>query len=327
VIAQAAVDPYRFQPHPEVWVLVAGLIALGTYAVKVIGPKVVPEGEPIATRRQKVLFATGLLLLWICSDWPIHDLAEDYLYSIHMSQHLVLTMIVPPVLLLAVPEWLGRLVLAPETRIGGFLATFARPVPAAIIFAAATMLTHWSSVVDLSLRNGAFHFGIHVLIVMAAILVWMPVCSPLPELRASLPAQMVYLFLLSVPPTVPGAWLTVAEDVVYQGYDRAERLWGISVIADQQTAGLIMKLAGGFYLWGVIVVLFFKWSAKHEALNADARQERTRMRAEARSAEARLAPVGSAPGRSEADDSALTYESVAAQFEASGPAPAEADRG
>ncbi len=57
---------------------------------------------------------------------------------------------------------------------------------------------------------------------------WMPVCGPVPELRLSLPGQMIYLFLMSIVPTVPAAWLTFAEGVVYSAYDIPERLWGIS---------------------------------------------------------------------------------------------------
>ena len=74
---------------------------------------------------------------------------------------------------------------------------------------------------------------------------WMPVCGPLPELRFALPAQMVYLFLQSIIPTVPAGWLTFAEGVVYQSYDVLPRVWGISVTDDQQMAGLIMKVGGG----------------------------------------------------------------------------------
>ena len=73
---------------------------------------------------------------------------------------------------------------------------------------------------------------------------------------------MVYLFLMSIIPTVPGAWLTFAEGAVYKAYDTPFRLCGISVTADQQAAGLIMKLVGGGFLWVVIAVLFFRW-AKH----------------------------------------------------------------
>jgi putative membrane protein len=90
------------------------------------------------------------------------------------------------------------------------------------------------------------------------------VCGPITELRVSLPTQMVYLFLTSIIPTVPAAWLTFAEGAVYSAYDIPVRMWGLSVTSDQQAAGLIMKLGGGTFLWVIITLLFFRWARRHE---------------------------------------------------------------
>ena len=106
---------------------------------------------------------------------------------------------------------------------------------------------------------------LHVLVVSTSLLMWLPVCGPVPELRIGVAGAMIYLFLQSVVPTVPAAWLTFAEDVVYQAYDTPVRLWGISVTDDQQLAGAIMKTAGGFYLWAIVIYLFFtKFAARHD---------------------------------------------------------------
>jgi putative membrane protein len=98
--------------------------------------------------------------------------------------------------------------------------------------------------------------------VSTAFLLWMPVCGPLPELRISYPAQMLYLFVTSIIPTVPAGWLTFADGVVYSAYNVPARMWGINVTSDQQAAGAIMKLAGGSYLWIIITLRFFQWAAK-----------------------------------------------------------------
>ena len=63
----ASPDIWRFQPHPEVWVLVAGLATLYTYAIKVIGPRAVPAGQPVVRRRQVGCFIAGLTILWLAS--------------------------------------------------------------------------------------------------------------------------------------------------------------------------------------------------------------------------------------------------------------------
>jgi putative membrane protein len=264
-VVVAAVDVWRWVPHPEVWVLVAGLAVLYTYAGRVIGPKVVPAGTAPISRVQRRWFGLGLVLLWVAADWPVHDIGEEHLYFVHMVQHTLITLVVPPVMLLATPEWLARLIMG-RGRVEGVLRGFARPVPAAIAFNALALLSHWQVIVNGASSNGLFHYGMHTALVLTALLFWIPVCGPLPELRMSQPAQMIYLFVASIVPTVPGAWLTFAEGAVYSVYDTPDRLWGITVTSDQQIAGLVMKLGAGSYLWMLITLIFFRWASRQDAL-------------------------------------------------------------
>ncbi len=257
----------RWTPHPEVWLLVAGVIALGVYVDRVIAPKVPASARgdrPAITRRQKAFFVAGVLVLWVASDWPLHDIAEQYLYLFHMIQHLLLTMVMPPLFWLATPAWLAELVVSRGSRGWGILSRVARPVPAAVIFNALVIATHWTVMVNTSVQIGPFHYTVHVVLVTAAFLMWIPVCGPWKELRLSAIGQCVYLFAQSIIPTVPGAWLTMADGPVYGAYDHLPRLWDISVVNDQQYAGLFMKVGGGAYLWTLIIVIFFRWSLKLE---------------------------------------------------------------
>jgi putative membrane protein len=259
----AAADYWRWQPHPEVWLLVGGLVVLYVYALRSLGPRLVPAGQPVVTRAQKRWFGVGMVLLWLASDWPMHDIAEEYLYSVHMIQHMLLTFLIPPVMLLATPEWLARIVIG-DGPIGRLFLRIARPIPAAVIFNVIQLTTHWSGIVNASVENGLLHYGIHTVVVFTALAVWMPVVSPLPEYRVSPPAQCIHLFLTSIVPTIPAAWLALAEGVLYEAYDTPDRLLGISVTSDQQAAGLIMKLGGGVFLWLIIVIVFFRWSAQQD---------------------------------------------------------------
>lgn len=256
-------DYFRWQWHPEVWVLLAGLIGLYVYAAKALGPRLVPAGTPAVTRNQKRWFVVGIVLTWIAADWPMHDIAEEYLYSVHMLQHMLLTFIIPPVMLMATPEWLARIVIG-DGRIGRAFLRLARPIPAAVVFNAVQLLTHWSGIVNASVENGPLHYALHTVVVITALAVWMPVVSPLPEYRINPPAQCIHLFLTSIVPTIPAAWLALADGVLYEAYDKPARLWGIGVTSDQQAAGLIMKLGGGVFLWTIIVLIFFRWSASQD---------------------------------------------------------------
>jgi putative membrane protein len=273
LLAAEEVDFWRWVPHPEVWVLVVGLVGLYAYAARAIGPKALPAGVPAVTRQQVAWFAAGIVLLWFASDWPVHDIGERYLYLVHMSQHLVLTLMVPPIMLLATPEWLARLIVG-RGRVDRWVHQLARPVPALVLFNGLVLFSHVQGVVNLSSENGLFHYVLHTALVLSAVLLWIPVCGPLPELRIPMPAQMLYLFVTSIIPTVPGAWLTFAEGAVYSAYDIPARLGGISVTSDQQVAGLIMKLAGGTYLWMIIATIFFMWATRQD-YDADRRGKRS----------------------------------------------------
>ena len=296
-------EPWRWQPHPEVWFLVVALIGLAWYATTRVGRKAARPGEPVLTRPQ-VAWGTGaLVLLLVASDWPVHDLAEEHSYAVHMAQHLLVSFVVPAMALLATPAWLARLVVG-NGRGYRVLKKLARPVPATIIFNAVVLFTHWPAVVSAAVDNGPLHYSLHVLLVAAALLMWLPVCGPLPELRFPLPTQMVYLFAQSILPTVPAGWLTFADGVVYPSYDVLPRVFGLSATDDQQLAGLIMKIVGGFYLWTIIATLFIRFASKH--MDDD----------RARGVELdRRAPVVSPSGET------LTWEQVERELSATGPAP------
>lgn len=266
--------PYAWHAHPSVWVLMAGLLGGWWWALRRFGPRHTAPGRPAATRLQTVCWVTGVLTLWVAADWPVHDLSERYLYSVHMTQHLLITLVAPPLLLLGTPAWLAREILAPPV-LYRLVRRLARPIPAMIAFNALLVITHWPAFVDATLHSELLHFTAHALIFFSALLMWCPVVAPLPELRPLSPAaQMLYLFLQSIVPTVPASFLVFAERPIYRFYEHVPRLWGLSAGEDQQIAGLLMKLGGGLLLWMLIAVLFFKWHAADEQNDRESRRWR-----------------------------------------------------
>jgi len=252
----AGVDPWRFQAHVEVWLLMIAIISSYVYAIKVIGPRVVPHGV-VVTRRQIQAFTAGALLMWIASDWPIHDIAEEYLYSVHMMQHMMLSYFVPPLMLLATPKWLFDAIFG-TGRAYRAIKFLSRAPVAGLLFNVMVMVAHIPDVVNRSVSNGPMHYSLHILLVLTSLLMWMPICGPERSFRLQYGGMMIYLFLMSVIPTVPAAWLTFAEGSVYKHYDIPVRVWGLSVTTDQQLAGAVMKSAGSMFLWTIIVIIFFR---------------------------------------------------------------------
>ena len=249
------IDPWRYQQHLEIWVLIIGLIIAFVYAIRVLGPKVVPSVEVIS-RKQIRIFSLMIFLLLISTDWPLHDIAEEYLYSMHMLQHTILTYIIPPLALLATPEWLFRLLVG-RGRTYRVIRFLTRPVIAAVTYNAVLLITHIPALVNRSAAGGPLHYSLHVLLVFSALMLWTPICGPAKEWRMSYGAMMVYLFCTSLVPSIPAGWLTFAEGSVYNHYDTPVRVWGMSVLSDQQLAGGIMKLGGAVFLWALIITIFF----------------------------------------------------------------------
>lgn len=224
------------------------------------------DERPVATSGQVWSWTIGVALIWVAGSWPVHDLAEGYFYSVHMVQHMLFTLAVAPLLLLGTPTWLARRIV-PGDRARGALRQVCRPVVGVIQFNAVLVLSHWPAVVEATLHHHMLHLVAHAVLLGSALAMWMVVVSPLPEVpRAKPPTQMLYLFLMTIVPTVPASFLTFNSKPLYHFYEHVPRLWGWSALSDQQIAGLIMKIVGGFYLWVVIAIVFFRWHQREERL-------------------------------------------------------------
>jgi putative membrane protein len=249
-----------FHVHPDVWLLLGSIWFAYTVALHRhdwSSPKELAE-----RRRRRTLFTAGMLTLWIGSTWPMHDLAERSLYSIHMVQHLAYTLVAAPLVVAGIPAWMWRDLLRPRAVTVAF-RFLTRPVVALVLFNGILLFTHWPEVVTAAVGSEWIHFGLHVLLFGSAIVMWWPVLSPLPELPAlAPPAQMLYLFLQSLAPTIPASFLTFGHTMLYPVYATFPRVWGLSALDDQLIAGLVMKLVGGLILWGFIAAIFFNWYAR-----------------------------------------------------------------
>ena len=136
------------------------------------------------------------------------------------------------------PAWLLRRLLRPRpvATAFGFLT---RPLVALIVLQRLLLFVHWPAVVELSVRSERLHFGLHVMLVSTALLMWWPVMSPLPEYPPlPAPGQMLYLFLQSLAPTIPASFLTFGDHLLYPVYATFPRIWGICALTDQLIAGL-----------------------------------------------------------------------------------------
>ena len=206
---------------------------------------------------------------------PLHELGDNYLFGAHMVQHLLLMLMAPPLLLLGTPPWLLRPLLR-SPRVMKFARLLTLPVVAFILFNVVFVLWHVPALYDLALRERGIHILEHLMFIVAGVIMWWPILSPLPELpRSPYLIQMLYLFVQPTVPAILGALITFSGTVLYSWYAEAPRIWGISAHTDQQMGGLMMWVPGGFAFLLTLAVVFLIWDS-HE--NSETRRERTESR-------------------------------------------------
>ena len=217
--------------------------------------------RPASRVPRPALFATGLLILFASLNGPLHDLSDEYLFSAHMVQHLLLTMVVPPLLIAGTPAELLR----PALRFTAVRVVAERLTTAPItfaIFSLALVAWHLPPLYNLAMALRPVHIAQHLSFLVASTLMWWPLMSSVPELpRLPYASQMLYTFLLTLPMTVISIFITYAEHILYPAYQWAPRIWGLSPLEDQRLGGLIMWIPGGLIFLGVLSVIFFRWSA------------------------------------------------------------------
>jgi putative membrane protein len=257
-IPQSTSEVLAFHLHLDVVGMVVALVAGYEYGIRRLGPLYAPKGEIVVTTAQRVAFYSGVFSLLFVSSWPIHDIGEGSLFIFHMIEHMAIGLVAPPLLLLGMPWWLLRLIVKPIMPVVKFLT---RPLIALFAFNAMLGIIHIPAFVELMVTGPEWvHFVIHAILLITGLMMWWPVISPLPEFPQLSPfMKMGYLFLQSLVPTIPASFLTLGDSALYTVYEEFPRLWGLSAHSDQVIAGLIMKLGGGFLLWGFIAWVFFSW--------------------------------------------------------------------
>ena len=272
-LPQTTDEVLAFHLHLDVIGLLLALGAAYEMGIRRLGPEVAPRGESAVSLRQRVLFYGGLGSLLIVSSWPIHDLGSGSLFVFHMAEHMVFALIAPPLLLWGTPWWLIRWLVKPIMPVVRFVT---HPIVALIIFNAMLGLLHVPGVVELMLRSELAHFTLHALLLVAGIIMWWPVVSPLPELPQLSPILKIgYLFLQSLVPTIPASFLTLGDNALYTIYEELPRVWGLSAHSDQVLAGLLMKIVGGLIIWGFMAGIFFSWWAEEQRYDQADRRARS----------------------------------------------------
>lgn len=223
-----------------------------------------PEGAAPASRAQVVSFTGGTVLLFLSLNGPIHDLSDNFLFSAHMIQHLLITLIVPPLWLLGLPEWALQPLLRRRPLLAAARAV-TNPFVAFAVYNVVFIGWHFPEMYDWALVDHNAHILQHMMFIGAAVLMWWPVVSPVPELdRIGTPMRLIYLFALGIPMSIVSAIITLSDVPLYPWYEAAPRVFEIDALEDQQLGGAIMWVPGMIVFWIAITILFFRWSTREQ---------------------------------------------------------------
>jgi putative membrane protein len=214
---------------------------------------------------QGVAFAAAMLALLAALVSPIDGLGDDYLFSAHMVQHLLLGDLAPLLLLLS----LSRVIMRPATRrlvaLERTLGPLAHPLTGLLIWLFVLYLWHVPALYDAALEQPVVHLLEHASFFGAGLAVWWPLVQPVP-MRRSLTGMrpLAYVGGAKFGLAALGLYLTWSSSVLYGYYEQVPRIWGLSPLEDQNIGGVIMMVEQSLTFVVVLVWVLVGMLARSE---------------------------------------------------------------
>jgi cytochrome c oxidase assembly factor CtaG len=252
----------RWNWEPSILIGTALITGFYLYAIGPLHKRYQPD-EQVKTG-QTICFLLGILIMFLALVSPLDELGDSYLFSAHMVQHLCLTIVGPPLLLLGTPEWFVKPLFRNKV-VFKIAKALTYPAVAFVLYNVDFWLWHAPPLYNATLENQNIHILEHLTFIVFGILYWWPIFSPSQDLpRLSIGGQVLYLFFSGMPSVLLGAGLTFAPPL-YAPYLAAPRVWGISAATDQQLGGLIMWIPVSLGYIVIMSVLFIRRMQQQEA--------------------------------------------------------------
>ena len=214
---------------------------------------------------QALAFAGAMVALLVALVSPIDGLGEDYLFSAHMGQHLLLGDIAPLLLLLALTRVIMRPATRRLTRIERALGRLASPLTGLLVWLVVMYLWHVPALYDAAVEHPAVHLLEHASFFAAGIALWWPLIQPVPMRRRLTGMQPLgYIAAAKVGLAALGLYLAWSTTALYPYYEETPRIWGLTPVEDQNIGGVLMMVEQSFTLVLVMVALFVRMLTRSE---------------------------------------------------------------
>lgn len=225
------------------------------------------EGSARGARpRHAIAFAAAMVVMLVAVASPLDGLGEEYLFTAHMTQHILLGDIAPLLVLLS----LSRVIMRPATRrlqrVEVALGRFAHPVTGLLVWFALVYFWHIPALYVAAIENPAVHALEHASFFAAGVAVWWPLVQPVPMRRRMTGlAPFAYIGAAKAGLAALGLFLTWSSTVAYPFYETVPRVWGLSAIEDQNLGGAIMMVEQSLTFVTVLVAVFVRMLSSSEA--------------------------------------------------------------
>lgn len=213
------------------------------------------SGRRVPLWRQ-LCFGAGLATISVALFSPIGHIAGELVLA-HMVEHLMIGDVASLLIVLGLTRSLLQPILA--IRVFDRLQVLTHPLLAFPLWAVNFYVWHVPAIYDAAYGTAPLHALEHTSFLFFGCLMWMPIFGPLPKPQWFTAAWKVgYVIAVRFTGAILGNVLMWSGSVLYPIYRPGERYWGISAIADQSTAGVIMMVEGIFLALGVLAWVFFE---------------------------------------------------------------------
>ena len=241
------VPPSQLSTH---WIEPPAVVVLAVLAVTLFGYGVIRlrrRGRAdLAGADRVLLFSAGLALVALPLVSPLDGVADRYLLSAHMLQHVLIADAGPALLVLAVRGPLGFFLLpAPVLRrlaaLRPLLRVLVRPDVAFLLWVGTFLGWHFPGAYDYTLLHPWAHEVEHATFVLAGTLAWIQIVDPTRRAHLTRGGRALFVFGMFVLGTAIVDGLLFSRAPAYAVYAaQPHRVFGLSALLDQRLAAVVM---------------------------------------------------------------------------------------
>jgi cytochrome c oxidase assembly factor CtaG/cytochrome c2 len=262
----------------EPWVLISLAVAAMWYWLGVRRLRQERGNTTLIDKGRQLCFAAGLFVVFIALVSPIDTIGEQ-LFSVHMVQHLLLLLAAAPLIVIGRPalaflwafapaqrKWLGGVWVS--GRLARVIEFLMRPVLVWVIFAGVFIFWHIPRPYTWALRHELIHDFEHLSFFISALMFWTIVIEPSGRRRIDYGTTILFVATMAIMSGLPGALMILTTRPFYLAHAHTVGHWGLTLLQDQQLAGLVMWIPAGFVYVAAIAWLFIRWLDESERRTA-----------------------------------------------------------